>query len=169
MTAEPKVGWLLSYSYLWADDHVVSDEEGLRIGPVRLLRPSAGKASASMPSWSQSPTARRPTVRRRSRSRQAQKPVSDSTTSDRGSFAARRISSPGRVQTSGAGTVAGEHLVRPAAAEACGRRSGEAPRMRQGRRGAARAAQRVTLPVSRAARSPEGEGFAFRRQRFLSP
>jgi hypothetical protein len=35
MTLAPRVGWLLSYSYLWADDHRRGAEEGLRTGLAR--------------------------------------------------------------------------------------------------------------------------------------
>jgi mRNA-degrading endonuclease toxin of MazEF toxin-antitoxin module len=33
----PKVGWLLSYSYLWADDHRRGDEEGTKNRPCALV------------------------------------------------------------------------------------------------------------------------------------
>jgi hypothetical protein len=37
MSLEPKVGWLLSYSYLWADDHRRGDEEGIKNRPCALV------------------------------------------------------------------------------------------------------------------------------------
>jgi len=37
MSLEPKVGWLLSYSYLWADDHRRGDEEGVKNRPCALV------------------------------------------------------------------------------------------------------------------------------------
>lgn len=35
--SEPKVGWLLSYSYLWADEHRRSAEEGTKNRPWALM------------------------------------------------------------------------------------------------------------------------------------
>ena len=37
MSLEPKVGWLLSYSYLWADDHRRGAEEGTKNRPCALV------------------------------------------------------------------------------------------------------------------------------------
>ena len=37
MTLEPRVGWLLSYSYLWADDHRPGAEEGVKNRPCALV------------------------------------------------------------------------------------------------------------------------------------
>ena len=37
MSLEPKVGWLLSYSYLWADDHRRGAEEGVKNRPCALV------------------------------------------------------------------------------------------------------------------------------------
>jgi mRNA-degrading endonuclease toxin of MazEF toxin-antitoxin module len=37
MTFEPKVGWLLNYSYLWADDHRRGEEEGVKNRPCALV------------------------------------------------------------------------------------------------------------------------------------
>ena len=37
MSLEPKVGWLLSYSYLWADDHGRGAEEGVKTRPCALV------------------------------------------------------------------------------------------------------------------------------------
>jgi hypothetical protein len=37
MRLEPRVGWLLSYSYLWADDHRRGDEEGVKDRPCALV------------------------------------------------------------------------------------------------------------------------------------
>lgn len=35
--SEPRVGWLLSYSYLWADDHRSGAEEGIKNRPCALV------------------------------------------------------------------------------------------------------------------------------------
>ncbi|BAR63254.1 hypothetical protein ACFLEY_47975 (plasmid) [Bradyrhizobium sp. YCK136] len=40
MTLEPRVGWLLSYSYLWADDQRRGDEEGSKTRPCALVAAS---------------------------------------------------------------------------------------------------------------------------------
>ena len=37
MSLEPKVGWLLSYSYLWADEHRRGAEEGIKNRPCALV------------------------------------------------------------------------------------------------------------------------------------
>lgn len=37
MSLEPKVGWLLSYSYLWADEHLRGAEEGIKNRPCALV------------------------------------------------------------------------------------------------------------------------------------
>ena len=37
MTLAPRVGWLLSYSYLWADDHRRGAEEGIKNRPCALV------------------------------------------------------------------------------------------------------------------------------------
>ncbi|SCB50375.1 hypothetical protein [Rhizobium multihospitium] len=37
MSLEPKVGWLLSYSYLWADEHGLGAEEGVKNRPCALV------------------------------------------------------------------------------------------------------------------------------------
>ena len=37
MSLEPKVGWLLSYSYLWADEHRRGAEEGTKNRPCALV------------------------------------------------------------------------------------------------------------------------------------
>lgn len=37
MSLEPKVGWLLSYSYLWANEHRRGAEEGLKNRPCALV------------------------------------------------------------------------------------------------------------------------------------
>src|SRR5215467_15205965 len=37
MSLEPKVGWLLGYSYLWADDHRRGAEEGVKNRPCALV------------------------------------------------------------------------------------------------------------------------------------
>ena len=37
MSLEPKVGWLLSYSYLWADEHRRGAEEGSKNRPCALV------------------------------------------------------------------------------------------------------------------------------------
>lgn len=37
MSLEPKVGWLLSYSYLWADEHRRGAEEGTKNRPCALI------------------------------------------------------------------------------------------------------------------------------------
>ena len=37
MSPEPKVGWLLSYSYLWADDFRRGAEEGVKTRPCALV------------------------------------------------------------------------------------------------------------------------------------
>jgi hypothetical protein len=37
MSLEPRVGWLLSYSYLWANDHRRGAEEGVKNRPCALI------------------------------------------------------------------------------------------------------------------------------------
>ena len=37
MSLEPKVGWLLGYSYLWAADHQRGDEDGIKSRPCALV------------------------------------------------------------------------------------------------------------------------------------
>ena len=37
MTLAPRVGWLLSYNYLWADDHRRGAEEGVKNRPCALV------------------------------------------------------------------------------------------------------------------------------------
>jgi hypothetical protein len=37
VSLEPKVGWLLSYSYLWADEHKRGAEEGIKNRPCALV------------------------------------------------------------------------------------------------------------------------------------
>jgi hypothetical protein len=37
VSLEPKVGWLLSYSYLWADEHRRGAEEGIKNRPCALV------------------------------------------------------------------------------------------------------------------------------------
>ena len=37
MSLAPRVGWLLSYSYLWADDHRRGAEEGIKNRPCALV------------------------------------------------------------------------------------------------------------------------------------
>lgn len=69
MTLEPKVGWLLNYSYLWADDHRRGDEEGVKNRPCALVtatRREGNRIVAIVVPVTHSPPATRP---RRSRSR----------------------------------------------------------------------------------------------------
>ena len=68
MSLEPKVGWLLNYSYLWADDHR-RGEEGVKNRPCALVTATRREGNRIVAIVVPVTHTRRPTQPQRSRSR----------------------------------------------------------------------------------------------------
>ena len=146
MTLAPRVGWLLSYSYLWADDHRRGAEEGIKNRPCALVaatRRDGDRIVAIVTPVTHSPPAD-PADRNRDSGR------------DQGSSGPRRpalldhLQRGERVRLAGTRPARGrrpqtaDHLVRPTAAEARHGGARKTSWVRPGWAPSARAADRVS-------------------------